>query len=171
MDNEPLAPPMEVGRIVFCSWEHEWKTGQKEAASIALAERVMPAGLTKPIYDILEQWERDLLRSSLPFPPYGLRVRRATFLDLISQDGSVHLVKLAHRSLQISELCSEWDQARPQPSEKRGKYGEILRAPTGNEQINSFYEIAWRPVASTEPVDLDNLLREFSPRHETPKPF
>ena len=69
MGNGFPAPEVEVGRIVFRSWEHEWQTGDRESFSLA------SAGITRAIYEALERWERDLLRSSLPYPPYGLRIR------------------------------------------------------------------------------------------------
>jgi hypothetical protein len=75
MDKDGGGSLVEIGRIMFRSWEHEWQTGDREASSVASASRVLPEAVTQPIYEIMERWERDLLRSSLPFSPYRLRVR------------------------------------------------------------------------------------------------
>ena len=49
MANELTAPLVEIGRIAFRSWEHEWQTGKHEAPWVASAERTLPADVTQPI--------------------------------------------------------------------------------------------------------------------------
>lgn len=161
------APHVEVGCVVFRSWEHQWQTDHREAPSVASASRTMPKNLTQPIYEVLEQWERDFLRSSLPFPPYGLRIRAVDgWMDFA--DGSYHLKELARRSLPISYLCPNWDEMIPQ--KKKSKYGSELIAPSGDTMVRDAYEVIWQDVVP-RPVELDTLLRQFSPRYKEPSPF
>ncbi len=166
MGNDLPVPSIEIGRIVFRSWEHEWQTDQREAPSVASAKRLLPNVITQPIYEILERWERDLLRSSLPFRPYGLRIRLANNDWMAFADGDYHLVETCRRSLPIGQLCPHWDEALPQPQEKRAKYGgALLRAPLGDTLLNTVYEVVWQPAVFPETVSLDKLLRQFSPRY------
>ena len=164
MGNDFPVPSVEVGQIVFRSWEHEWQTDHKEAPSVASARRVLPSGITQPIYEILERWERDLLRSSLPFSPYGLRIRPANNDWMTFANGDYSLVETARRCLPIAQLCPNWDEVLPQPQEKRTKFGTVLRAPLSDTRINSAYEVMWRSAIVAERVNIDDLLRKFSPR-------
>src|ERR1700730_10227854 len=93
MGNDLQEPSVEVGRILFRSWEHQWETGENEAPWGALSKRTMTSDVTQPIYEILTQWEQDLLRSSLPFSPYGLRIRPANNDWMTFADGDYHLVE------------------------------------------------------------------------------
>src|SRR5262249_46489359 len=162
---------VEIGRIVFRSWEHEWQTDLKEAPSVASARRTLPSDITRPIYEILERWERDLLRSSLPFSPYGFRIRSVNNDWMALANGDYWLAETARRCLRVGELCANWNEALPQPQEKRTKYGAVLRAPTSEIQINSAYEVTWRSAVFPETVRIDELLRQFSPRYRPPTIF
>jgi hypothetical protein len=136
MGNDFPVPSVEVGRIVFRSWEHEWQTDHKEAFSIASARRTLHGDVTQPIYQILERWERDLLRSSLPFSPYGLRIRAANNNWMMFADGNYHLVEAARRCSPIGQLCPDWDAVQPEHQKKRTKYGAVLRAPMSDTPVN-----------------------------------
>jgi hypothetical protein len=171
MGNDLPAPSVEIGRIVFRSWEHEWQTDDKNAASVASARRMLPADVTQPIYEILERWERDLLRSSLPFSPYGIRIRRANNDWMAFANGDYWLAETARRCLPVGEVCPNWDEALPYPREKRTKYGAVLRAPASDTRINSVYEVIWQSAVFPETVRIDELLRQFSPRYRTPTMF
>jgi hypothetical protein len=105
MANDFPVPQVEIGRIVFRSWEHEWQTDHKEASSVASARKTLPSEVTQPIYEILERWERDLLRSSLPFSPYGLRIRPANNHWMAFADGDYLLVENLRRCLPIGQVC------------------------------------------------------------------
>lgn len=172
MGSDISAPEVEVGRIVFRSWEHEWKTGESEAQSVASAMRLLPSDLTSPIYEILERWEQDLLRSSLPFSPYGLRIRRANNGWMAFRDGNYHLVEYGIRDLPIGKLCENWETALPQPQEKQGRY-RILKAPSADTRVSYVYEVKWLPVFIDfhQTSTLDRLLREYSPRYKEPRLF
>jgi hypothetical protein len=167
MGNDLPVSPVEIGRIVFRSWEHEWQTDSREAMSVASASRTLPEKVTQPIYQILERWERDLLRSSLPFSPYGLRIRSANNNWMTFANGNYHLVETAYRCLPIRHLCPNWDEILPQPREKRSKYG-ALKAPMSDTPVNSAYELIWRSAILPEAVSIDDLLRHFSPRYGSP---
>lgn len=168
------APGVEVGRIVFRSWEHEWQTGDRETFSLASAKKLLPSEITRPIHEVLERWERDLLRSSLPYSPYGLRIRRANmeWLNLLrpAYQGellfygveSATVYNLEERS--IGELCPNWDAALPEPRSKQGKFGTTLHAPPADRRVIWAYGLEWRPAVSEE-VNIDALLRQFSPRY------
>lgn len=171
MGNDLPAPFVEIGRIVFRSWEHEWQTDQREAPSVALAKRLLPNDVTQPIYRILRRWERDLLRSSLPFSPYGLRIRPANNDWMAFANGEYWFTEANRPHLSVGELCPKWDQMLPQPQEKCTKYGAVLRAPTSDTRINSVYEVIWQSAVFPEAVKIDELLRQFSPRHKDPPPF
>jgi hypothetical protein len=171
MGNDVPVPSVEIGRIVFRSWEHQWQTDEREAPSVASAKRLLSEHVTRPIYEILESWQRDLLRSSLPFSPYGLRVRPANNDWMAFADGFYHLVELLRRSQAVGQLCPNWDEALPEPQEKRTKYGALLRAPFGDTPLNTVYEVVWRPAVFPETVSLDKLLRQFSPRYKEPTIF
>jgi hypothetical protein len=112
--------------------------------------------------------EQDLLRSSLPFSPYGVRIRRANNEWMAFANGDYHFVETCRRSLRICELCPGWDEALPQPQEKRTRYGQLLSAPLGDTQVSSAYKVMWQSVAFPATVDIDQLLREFSPRYKEP---
>lgn len=172
-DDSPVAS-VEIGSIVFRSWEHEWQTDQREAPSVASAKRLLPSDLTRPIYEILGRWERDLLRSSFPLSPYGLRIRAADnrWMDLVSQDGSDHLAEMACRMVPIHKLCPGWDEAVSQLQQKRTKYGVVREASASNITLNDLYEVIWRSAIFPEqPVNIDQLLRRFSPRYKEPPIF
>lgn len=177
MDKITVGPIVEIGRIVFRSWEHRWKTDQVEAQSIASAARVLPDVLTEPIYEILKRWEHSLLRSSLPFSPYGLRIRSAN--GWLAFEGSEHhLVETVRQSCRIGEICPNWDEALRRrrlllvkgPRERHDKYGAVVRVPSSDAPISSAYEVRWQPV-SHHPVNVDSLLRQFSPRYKEPMMF
>jgi len=171
MDSDLPALDVEIGRIVVRSWEHEWKTEEKTSSSVASAQRLLPSDFTKPVYDILERGEQYLLRSSLPFLPYDLRIRRANN-EWMGFAGQVDwLLEWARLRLHLGELCPGWDNALPQPSAKKGKYGQMLYAPGGDSPIIAGYEVVWQPILPFEGVDLDKLLREFSPRYKAPSIF
>jgi hypothetical protein len=163
MVDDPIMPTVEVGRIVFRSWEHQWQTDSLYACSVGSARRALPSDITRPIYAILERWERDLLRSSLPFPPYGLRIRPSHRVEIA--DASDILVEKCCRHL--GELCPNWDEALPQPQVKRTGYRE-LRAPSGDTSLGHAYQMEWQVAVFPEAVRIDELLREFSPRHKEP---
>jgi hypothetical protein len=146
MDNDLAASSVEIGRIMFRSWEHQWETDEREAPSVASAKRLMSSYVTRPIYEILENWEHDLLRSSLPFSPYDLRVRSANNAWMAFADGNYHLVETCRRFLPVGELCPNWDETLPKPQEKRGKYGVVLRAPLADVPLNRVYEVMWQPA-------------------------
>jgi hypothetical protein len=173
MDSDPSSLEVEVGRIVFRSWEHEWQTGIRETSSVATAKRLLPNDVTQPVYEILERWEQQLLRLSLPFSPYGLRIRPANNEWMAFAARYDHLVELAHRSLPLTHLCPNWDAALPQPPEKHLKYGNVLRAPSSDCIIESVYEVKWQTALVdfrwTAPLDV--LLREFSPRYKERGPY
>jgi hypothetical protein len=171
MGNDLQEPSVEVGRILFRSWEHQWETGENEAPSVALAKRTMPSDVTQPIYEILAQWEQDLLRSSLPFSPYGLRIRPANNDWMTFADGDYHLVEAARRSLPLGQVCQNWDEALPQPPQKQAKFGVVLRAPSSGTQINFVYEVIWRSAIFPETVDIGKLFGQFSPRYREPSRF
>jgi hypothetical protein len=71
----------------------------------------------------------------------------------------------------IGELCPKWDESLPQPQEKRTKFGAALRAPLSDTQVNSVYQVIWRPATFPETVNIDKLLRQFSPRYREPPIF
>jgi hypothetical protein len=171
MANDVPGPSVEVGRIVFRSWEHEWETGYREADSVASARRTLPSDVTQPIYEILERWERDLLRSSLPFSPYGLRIRPPNTNCWTFVDTDYAFAETARRVSPVGELCPKWDESLPQPQEKRTKFGAVLRAPLSDTQVNSVYQVIWRPATFPETVNIDKLLRQFSPRNREPPIF
>ncbi|HEY1934487.1 MAG TPA: hypothetical protein VGG99_20965 [Acetobacteraceae bacterium] len=182
MGNGFPTPEVEVGRIVFRSWEHEWQTGDKETFSLASAKKLLPSEITRPIYEVLERWERDLLRSSLPYPPYGLRIRRAKseWLDLMLSAykgeplfyGVENATKYGLEGRSIGELCPNWDAALPEPRSKQGRFGTTLHAPLAGSNLTWAYELEWRPAVFPEQeVNIDDLLRHFSPRYREPTIF
>jgi hypothetical protein len=178
MGNGFPAPEVEVGSIVFRSWEHEWQTGDKETFSLASANRLLPSEITRPIYEVLERWEHDLLRSSLPYPPYGLRIRRANseWLDLLRSAykgellfwGVENATKYGLDERSIGELCPNWDAALPEPRSKQSRFGTTLYAPLADSKVTWAYELKWRPAVVPEQVNIDDLLRQFSPRYREP---
>ncbi len=182
MDDGLSAPRIEIGRIVFRSWEHEWQTGHKETFPVASAKRLLPNEITRPIYEVLERWERDLLRSSLPYPPYGLRIRRANseWLDLMrcSYKGELlfwgveHATEYGLADRSIGEFSPNWDAALPEPRSKEGRFGTTLQAPSADSKVTWAYGLEWRPAVFPEQeVNMDDLLRQFSPRYREPTIF
>jgi hypothetical protein len=172
MGNAFPAPPVEIGRIVFRSWEHEWQTGEREARSIASAKRLLPIDITQPIYAILERWERDLIRSSLPYSPYRLRVRRAdAWQSLVLSsypDGFVACTEIGRRGSALRELCPSWDAILPEPRYKKGKFGNAMQAPEADHPLDWAYELEWRSeVFPTGDVNVDALFGRYSPRRST----
>lgn len=181
MGDDSPASEVEVGRIVFRSWEHEWQTGDKEAPSLASAKRLLPSEITRPIYEVLERWERDLLRSSLPYPPFGVRIRRANseWLALLLPEHKNHplsfqvetVTKYGLEDRSIGEFCPDWDAMLPEPRSKKGSFGTTLRAPSADNKIIWAYELEWQPAVFPEQVNIDDLLRQFSPRYREPPIF
>lgn len=163
---------VEIGSVVFRSWEHEWQTEEKEATSIASARRIMPNDITQPIYELLDRWEGHFLRSSLPFAPYRLRVRLANDDWMNFADGNFWLIEKTRHCLPVREFCPNWDEVLPQPRTKRTKYGAALTAPTGESRLDWIYEVKWQPVLfdSQWQVDIDKLLGKFS-RGKSQIPF
>jgi hypothetical protein len=104
-----------------------------------------------------------LLRKSLPFPPYGLRIAQ-------EQDLYFPLEDYAARYLPISHYCPTWDDKLRRarlvlssgPKTKRGKFGKILEVPLAERRLCDFYEIKW--VSTFGTVELDQLLRRRIPR-------
>jgi hypothetical protein len=182
MGNGFPASKVEVGRIVFRSWEHEWQTGDRETFSLASAKRLLPSEITRAIYEVLERWERDLLRSSLPYAPYGLRIRRANseWLDLLRSAykcellfwGVENATKYGLEERTIGELCPNWDAALPEPRSKQGRFGTTLHAPSAGSKVTWAYGLEWRAAVFPEQkVNIDDLLRQFSPRYREPTIF
>jgi hypothetical protein len=177
MDDGVAAPKkgekVEIGRIVFRSWEHEWQTGEKET-SLASAKKLLPIEITRPIYEWLEGWERDLLRSSLPYPPGGWRIRGSEWQKLLHSAAENTLNCSVKNGCELGELCPNWDAALPKPRRKQGRFGQSLYAPLASDPVRLYYGLEWRsaPVHSTdsELVNIDYLLREFSPRYKEPYP-
>jgi hypothetical protein len=165
------SPTVEIARLVFCSWEHRWVTSEREAASVAAARRLLPESATAPIYDILRQWERELLRETLPFSPYGLRLRPLSRASANALGGDDRLVALIRPSLCLSEVCPDWDAVVPQPRETSSKYGELLRAPTGDTLIRDAYSLELRNAVISDEVKIDELLGHFSHRYEAKSAF
>jgi hypothetical protein len=101
--DSPASQPVAIGQIVFRSWEHEWVTGDRYASSVSTARRVLPKDISAPIYSLLERLESLLLRESLPFPPYGLRIgegKEVSFPNLPDQGAQY---------LPIGHYCETWD--------------------------------------------------------------
>jgi hypothetical protein len=164
-------PAVEVVRLVFRSWEHRWLTSNPEAASVAAARRLLPESATAPIYDILRRWERELLRETLPFSPYGLRLRPVSRASANAIGGDDRFEAMARLSYSLGEVCPDWDAVRPQPLEKRSKYGEVLRAPTRDTPIRDAYSLELRTAVFPDVVKIDDLLGHFSHRYETKSVF
>ncbi len=178
MDDGFPAPKVEIGRIVFRSWEHEWQTGDKETFSLASAEKLLPIEITRPIYERLERWERDLLRSSLPYPPGGWRIRRAgtEWQNLLHSATKNPLTcafenarKYGFEGCKLDEICPNWDVVLPEPRSKQGRFGTSLCAPPASSPVLLYYGLEWRSATvhstNSELVSIDDLLREFSPRY------
>lgn len=171
MDDGFPSPKIEVGRILFRSWEHEWQTGNRDASSVASAKRLLPSDVTRPIYEILERWERDFLRSSLPYPPYGLRIRRGNddwlllVLSAYQNTFPDYTLETLRRSSKLGEICPNWDAALPEPRTKPGKFGNVLCAPSGDRPVDWGYEVEWRTaVFPTQELTPEKLLGPYSPR-------
>jgi hypothetical protein len=164
-------PTVKVVRLVFRSWEHRWLTGDPEVASVAAARRLLPESATEGIYDILRRWERELLRETLPFSPYGLRVRPLSRGSANAIGGDDRFVAFVRPSLCLSEVCPDWDAMLPQPLETRSKYGELLRAPTRDALIRDAYSLELRAAVFPDEVRIDDLLGHFSHRYETKSVF
>jgi hypothetical protein len=168
MDSDLPALDVEIGKIVFRSWEHQWETEEKFASAVASAKRALPSDFTKPIYEILEGWEQCLKRSSLPFAPYNLRIRPTNDAWKAFTGGfDPSEILMLHRSLR--EMCAGWDGMLPQPRTKQGKYGQQLVAPAGDQMLLGHYEVEWHSVTVPDAVNLDTLLRTFSPRYKRPR--
>jgi hypothetical protein len=156
MDDERPNPTVEVGRIVFRSWEHEWQTGERDCASLALAARLLPASFTQPIYDILGRWEQELERSSLPYPPYGLRIRRGknqwlpVALADYGGDPSNYLTEFCRRKCTLCDICPGWEEALPEPRVKKGKFGNELFAPGADTPLEWKYSFEWQSAIFPE---------------------
>jgi hypothetical protein len=161
---------IEIGRIVFRSWEHRWQTDEPETHSVAAAKRLLPESLTAPIYKILGRWENDLLRTSLPYRPYGLRIRPAGSNWIEVTETEELLFEHMRRALKLNHVCAGWDAALPVPPTRTGKYGTVY-APDGDQTISDAYWLGWRVVTFPAEVSIDQLLGKFSPRYKEPSPF
>jgi hypothetical protein len=137
---------------------------EAEAPSVASARRVLPEESTKAIYEILQRWESEYLESSLPFPPYDLRIRAVNNPRPIT-DARPLLIETARRHQPISTYCPTWDQMliANEISEKRSRFGSVLRAPSGESTVYAHYELRWVCLCQ---VGIDQLLRKFSPRYK-----
>lgn len=170
-DGFPAPPKVEIGRIVFRSWEHEWQTGDKETFSLASAKKLLPIEITRPIYEWLEGWERDLLRSSLPYPPGGWRIRGSEWQKLLHSAAENTLKRAVKNGCKLGELCPNWDAALPEPRSKQGRFGTSLCAPLASSPVLLYYGLKWDPhpapvhPTNSELVNIDDLLREFSSRY------
>lgn len=164
----------ELGRIVVRSWEHTWLTGISEVRSVAEASRLLPPSTTEPLYELLTRLERALIRDTLPFPPFDVRLHvghRAPIPDDEVSD-------LFAQYWPIDTLCPMWDEVlrrkrlllRKGPREQVGRYGQVLRVPTGNTPLLEVYEVRWVALPF-QPETLDDLLRKYSPRHKEPSLF
>jgi hypothetical protein len=157
MDNRE-SRPVAIGRIVFRSWEHEWVTGDRHASSVSTASRVLPKDVSEPIYSMFERLELLLLRESLPFPPYGLRIAQGQ--DAVFPAFEDHSVQY----LPIEHFCPTWDDnLRRQrlllsggPTTKGGKFGTTIEVPLAERRLGDFYEVKWESKFGT--VELHQLL-------------
>jgi hypothetical protein len=165
MDNRG-SRPVAIGQIVFRSWEHEWVTGERHASSVSTASRVLPKDVSEPIYSLLERLELLLLRESLPFPPYGLRIAQGQDVPYpTSQDQVVqNLRDQAVQYLPIGHCCPTWDDNLRRrrlllsggPKTKGGKFGTTLEVPLAERRLCDFYEVKWESKFGT--IELDQLL-------------
>jgi hypothetical protein len=129
-----------------------------------MARRVLPKDISAPIYSLLERLESLLLRQSLPFPPYGLRIGEGKDVSFPS------LPDQAAQYLSIGHYCKTWDDDLRRekflltdgPKTKLGKFGTIIKVPLAARQLCEFYEVKWESKFGT--VELDQLLRGSSRR-------
>jgi hypothetical protein len=164
MDNRG-SRPVVIGQIVFRSWEHEWVTGDRYASSVSAASRVLPKDVSEPIYSLLERLELLLLRESLPFPPYGLRMAQGQDVPYPTlEDHAVQYLPIGH-------YCPTWDDNLRRrrllfsggPKTKGGKFGTTIEVPLAERRLCDFYEVKWESKFGT--VELDQLLGRSLRRH------
>lgn len=168
MAEPPYVAAVEIVQLEFHSWEHRWLTSERAASSIATARRLLPDAATAPIYEILLRWEREMLRETLPFSPYGLRLKPKNCATKNEMAGDEVFFEALRRAQPLNAICPNWDAALPQPAEKKSKFGEMLRTPLGDDPIRKHYHFEWRRAVFPTEIKIDTLLGRFSPRYQDP---
>ena len=115
--------------------------------------------------------ERELLQETLPFSPYGLRLRPLSRASANAIGGDDRFVALVRPSLCLSEVCPDWDAVLPQPLETLRIWRSAARADARHAYKGCLFSGSRGTAVFTDEVKIDDLLGHFSHRYETKSVF
>jgi hypothetical protein len=144
-DNESF----EFFQIRFNSWERKWLTGSTVADTLDDCFCLLPGRYTNSIRNILQMilWTKS--NSSVPYSPFGLRIRHRNTCGTTSDKASELMKAAGDYQSEIAQCVPDWNEClrvkrlllKNGPKEITTRYGERLRPPLGNTPINHAYSV------------------------------
>ena len=160
----------ELFQIRFTSWEREWLTGSKAADSLDECFCFMPSRHTHKIREVLQQRLLLELNVSLPYSPFGMRIRRNNPRVGFDQ-GDLSMMAAGKYCGEIVRLVPNWNDAL------RAKrlllknctreiviLGKKLRPPLDNTPIDHIYSVYCLSFGTFQLNDLRATSFRFWPK-------
>jgi hypothetical protein len=139
----------ELFQIRFNSWERNWLTGSKAADTLDECFCLVPEHYTSAIRNILEMilWAR--LNLSVPYSPFGMRIRQKTLRGARWDKAGELMKAVGDYQKEIAHCVPDWNKGlrvkrlllKNGPKEITTQYGQRLRPPLGNTPINHAYSV------------------------------